>query len=298
MATFNVKEFCTQPDLESLQTAKISKDDWKYIAKFFEVSYSSRQSKAQLKEIVIIALVDGDYLPTEALQLLECPTANSPSKVFSVKDYDDELITSNPSESLRLSTKRDVENMSDVLLSESQIKFEHRKLDEQKIEREWEGQNFHLLADEEERKHQCKLAEVELQVKLAELNSRGSSTSFPSGKGKAFDVSKKSALVGSFEEKYPEAFFDAFEKLAKQLKWDPKYWTVLIQTKFVGKARQVYNNLSTEESQDYKTVKDTIMLAYDQVPETYREKFRGLQKTQNCTYIELLMNMFIYLTSG
>ena len=112
-------------------------------------------------------------------------------------------------------------------------------MDERKIEREWERQNFRLLADEEERKHQRKLAELELQVKLAELNSRGSSNSFPSGKGKAFDVSKNSALVGSFEENDPEAFFDAFEKLAKQLKWDSKYWTVLIPTKFVGKARQV-----------------------------------------------------------
>ena len=115
MVTFNVKKFCTQPDLESLQTAKISKDDWKYVAKIFEASYSSSQSKAQLKEIVIIALVDGEYLPTEALQLLECPTANSPSnKVYSVKDDDDELGTSNPSESLRLS-KRDGENTSNVV---------------------------------------------------------------------------------------------------------------------------------------------------------------------------------------
>ena len=67
-----------------------------------------------------------------------------------------------------------------------------------------------------------------------------------------------------------------------------QFWTVMVQTKFTGRARQVYNNLSSEDSKDYETVKKTVLLAYDQVAETYRQRFRKAQKPQTSTYIEYM----------
>ena len=103
-----------------------------------------------------------------------------------------------------------------------------------------------------------------------------------------FDVSKSSQLLSKFDENDPEAFFEMFEKLANQLEWDKKYWTILIQTKLFGKARTVYNNLNEAEAKDYDTVKKVILLSYDQVTETYRQRFRNTHKSQGMTYMEFV----------
>ena len=101
-----------------------------------------------------------------------------------------------------------------------------------------------------------------------------------------FDISKSAQLVGSFQESDPEAFFEAFEKFACQLEWEKKYWSVLVQTKFTGKARVICNNLSYDDSKDYDFIKKTVLLAYDQVQETYRQRFRSFRKSSDCTFIE------------
>ena len=128
---------------------------------------------------------------------------------------------------------------------------------------------------------------VKIQLSLLENRSKSKEPSNNTSlEIKPFDISKNSILVGSFDEDDPEAFFESFEKLAKQLEWNKKYWSVLIQTKLVGKARIIYNNLNAKDSQDYDVVKSTVLLAYDQVQETYRQNFREHQKSPNVTFIE------------
>ncbi len=47
-----------------------------------------------------------------------------------------------------------------------------------------------------------------------------------------------------------------FEKTAKLRRWDEDEWTLLVQSKFEGKAREAYASLSEEEASDYKVIKE------------------------------------------
>ena len=53
-----------------------------------------------------------------------------------------------------------------------------------------------------------------------------------------------------------------------------------------GKAQEVYSALSLEDSSNYEKVKDTILKAYELVPEAYRQKFRNYRKQDGQTYVE------------
>ena len=46
----------------------------------------------------------------------------------------------------------------------------------------------------------------------------------------------------------------------------------------IGEAREIYTQLSLEQSSDYDKVKELILKAYDPVPEAYRQKFRNCRK--------------------
>lgn len=157
------------------------------------------------------------------------------------------------------------------------------ELDRQKAEREKEKDEREKEKAERERER------LQLELQLAQINqSRNLSGDRSSTNSRYFDVSKSSQLLSKFDENDPEAFFEMFEKLANQLEWDKKYWTILIQTKLFGKARTVYNNLNEAEAKDYDTVKKVILLSYDQVTETYRQRFRNTHKSQGMTYMEFV----------
>ena len=63
--------------------------------------------------------------------------------------------------------------------------------------------------------------------------------------------------------------FNEHEKTAKSLSWPEKYWPLLLQSTFVGKAQKVYATLSEEQCSKYATVKATILNAYELVLEAY-----------------------------
>ena len=45
-----------------------------------------------------------------------------------------------------------------------------------------------------------------------------------------------------------------------------------------GKASEVYLALKPEQTSDYQTVIETILKAYELVPEAYRQKFRNFKR--------------------
>ena len=55
---------------------------------------------------------------------------------------------------------------------------------------------------------------------------------------------------------------------------------------FIGKAREIYSQLSVEHSYSYDTVKEIILKGYELVPETYRYKFRNCRKEMGQTHVE------------
>ena len=61
---------------------------------------------------------------------------------------------------------------------------------------------------------------------------------------------------------------------------------MLLQSVLVGKAREIFSQLSVEDSANFDTVKELILKGYELVPEAYRQKFRNLTKPSGKTFIE------------
>ena len=74
--------------------------------------------------------------------------------------------------------------------------------------------------------------------------------------------------------------------MAENLKWPREHWTLLLQSVVIGKAREIYTQLSLEQSSDYDKVKELILKAYELVPEAYRQKFRDCRKEPGQTHVE------------
>ena len=108
----------------------------------------------------------------------------------------------------------------------------------------------------------------------------------PLDTSKTFDVTKHIRLVPPFQEKEVDKYFLHFEKVAENLKWPEEHWTLLLQSVVIGKAREIYTQLSLEQSSDYDKVKELILKAYELVPEAYRQKFRDCRKEHDQTHVE------------
>ena len=61
---------------------------------------------------------------------------------------------------------------------------------------------------------------------------------------------------------------------------------MLLQSFIIGKAREIYTQLTVEQSSSYDTVKELILKAYEMVPEAYRQKFRNCKKENEQTHVE------------
>ena len=103
---------------------------------------------------------------------------------------------------------------------------------------------------------------------------KGQENPVPSHVKSEFDAAKNIRLVPKFQEKSVDKYFPQFEKIAANLKWPREFWPTLLQSVLIGKAAEVYLALSLAESSDYDKVKDTILKAYQLVPEAYRQRFR------------------------
>ena len=103
---------------------------------------------------------------------------------------------------------------------------------------------------------------------------------------KIFDVTKHMRLVPLFQEKEIDKYFLHLEKVAENLKWSREHWTLLLQSVVIGKAREIYTQLSLEQSSDIGKVNKLILKAYKLVPEAYRQKFRDCRKKTDQTHKE------------
>ena len=88
-----------------------------------------------------------------------------------------------------------------------------------------------------------------------------------------FDVAKNVRLLPKFNESDVESFFVTFEGCAEQLKWPKESWTVMLRSMRTGEAQKVCSQLPVTEL--YECLKQTVLLAYELVPEAYRQKFRA-----------------------
>ena len=141
---------------------------------------------------------------------------------------------------------------------QKQIEFEKLRLEQEKfkieqerqMQIEWEKLKFDTEANERERQYNLRMKELEMQNKTVK--------SQPLDFVIHFDVTKHIRLVPPFQEKEVDKYFLHFEKVAENLKWPKEHWTLLLQNVIIGKAREIYTQLTVEQSSSYDTVKELI----------------------------------------
>ena len=131
---------------------------------------------------------------------------------------------------------------------EEREKEKQREMEREKLEHE----KLRLEIEEKERERQERIEiekeklQFELKMKELELEGKSKSKPLPLDSGKSFDVTKHIRLVPPFQEKEVDKYFLHFEKVAENLKWPREHWTLLLQSVVIGKAREIYTQLSLE----------------------------------------------------
>ena len=88
-----------------------------------------------------------------------------------------------------------------------------------------------------------------------------------------------------FKKKNLINIFFTLKKLLK-VEMAKGHWTLHLQSVVIGKAREIYTQLSFEHSSDYDKVKQLILKAYELVPEASRQKFRNCRKENDQTHVK------------
>ena len=128
---------------------------------------------------------------------------------------------------------------------EKQREIEREKLEHEKLRLEIEENEKKLRLEAEERiEIEKEKLQFELKMKELELEGKSKSKPLPLDSSKSFDVTKHIRPVPPFQEKEVDKYFSHFEKVAENLKWPREHWTLLLQSVLIGKAQEIYTQLS------------------------------------------------------
>ena len=148
-----------------------------------------------------------------------------------------------------------------------------RENEDREKTRQWQRQDREFRLKEQE----IELRKLELQ--LSQTKSTGDSRPY-------FDVTKHIRMVPPFQEREVDKYFLHFEKVAHNCHWPKENWTMLLQSILLGKAREIFSQLTVEDSANYDMVKQLILKGHELVPEVYHQKFRTLSKSSDKTFYE------------
>ena len=250
--SFDLQAFIAALSQELLNLAK--KSDLLDIAAHYELtSVNKSMLKQEIKNILVQFLVDQEILDSSALSLV--------------------IVTQTGLQMRELEIQKQIE-LEKLRLEQEKFKIEQER--QMQIERE--KLKFDSEEKERERQYNLRMKELEMQNKTVKPQ--------PLDFGVHFDVTKHIRLVPPFQEKEVDKYFLHFEKVAENLKWPKEHWTLLLQSVMIGKAREIYTQLTVEQSSNYDTVKELILKAYELVPEAYRQKFRNCKKENEQTHVE------------
>ena len=154
-----------------------------------------------------------------------------------------------------------------------------------------------IIEDKETLAHKTKLAEIQKEIELAKVEADKQiqlahlTGNKPEIKHEHnFDVSRYTKLLPEFDQNEPDLYFEIFEKLVTQLGIDNTHWSILIQSKLIGKAMKVVTAMSSSEM-TYAKIKEKILGAYEQIPSAHLRAFREYRKKSAETYTEFASNL-------
>ena len=213
----------------------------------YDLVVNKSKRKAQIRDVLIRHMVENDILNDNALEYIS-------------KDE--------KSEALRI-RKMELQHEKEMRLTE--LEYEREKLEYEREKHEYEKE--------------LKLKELEIMAAEKEKD-RVMKLKLEKSKLEHFDASKYVKFVPPFIEKDVDKYFLLFEKVAKDLNWPLDKYTILLQSALKGKASETYTALSPEQTSDYQFVKESILKAYQLIPEAYRQKFRNFKKEGDKTHVE------------
>ena len=260
---FDLEEFLKRPPQEILDTLRalsLTRDELVVLARHLEIEPKTSSTKPEIRQLVLPVLITKNIVGEESDEKTE-EKENTETSTMMVKtcNYDQEF---------------ELEKLKLQMEAKRQEKEHIEKLEKMRIEKEErERQEKERERQERERERQFELEKLKLQQ-----------SNHPNGQ--SFDVIKNFQAVPSFQEDDVDMFFLHFEKLATNLNWPKDHWTILVQKAFVGKAREIFAQLSVEHSQKYEYVKDVVLRGYQLNPEAYRQKFRNCQRDISQTFVE------------
>ena len=243
------------------------------------------QTDLQLRELEIKRQIEMEKLKFEYEERIRLETLEQDERIRAEKAKREERIRLETFEREERMHKQKLEMEEREEEKQRELEREKIELEKEKLEREErleiEKEKFKFEIEEKERERQ-----FQIRMKEIELNDKSKSKSLPLATSTVFDVTKHIRLVPPFQEKEVDKYFLHFEKVAENLKWPKEHWTLPLQSVVIGKAREIYTQLSLEQRSDYDTVKEFILKAYELVPEAYRQKFRDCRKEHDQTHVE------------
>ena len=299
--SFKLSDFTASPFQELLDLGK--KSDLLDIADYYGLpNIKKTMLKHEIKNILIQFFVDEEIFDSSATsQILVTQTDLQLRELEIKRQVEMEKLRLEHGE--RLSHEKEereerirVENAErEERLREDRIRLETLEREDRLLREKIEHEKLRLEMEEREKEKQREMEErieiekeklqFELKMKELELEGKSKSKPLPLDSDKSFDVTKTSDSFLHFKKKI-DKYFLHFEKVAENLKWPREHWTLLLQSVVIGKAREIYTQLSLEQSSDYDKVKELILEAYELVPEAYRQKFRDCKKEPNQTHVE------------
>ncbi|XP_069192254.1 uncharacterized protein [Procambarus clarkii] len=165
---------------------------------------------------------------------------------------------------------------------EREERREEREREREEREREREEREREEKREREQREREENERQRQHELEVLQLGGGRRPTTDTSG----FDPVRNIKMVPKFNEREVSKFFAAFEKVAASLEWPRENWAIMIQSVLTGKAQIAYSTLSLDDSGDYDKAKKVVLMAYQLVPEAYRQKFRNLKKTSEHTFTE------------
>ena len=264
MSQFDAATFMSEPSEDTF--AALKKDELISLAKHLKLEVKTAMRKHQIQNIVLKHLVSEGIFKETVLEKYEVPKLG-----LSELDYKLEL------QKMEMRERREEKERQERLEEKEQ---QERLQEKERQERLEEKERQERLEKEKmELQHELEMKKLEVQLKL------GSDPCAEKSSAK-FDVTKHIKFVPPFQQADVDKYFLHFEKVAGNLKWPKEYWVMLLQSVLVGKAREIYIQLSVEQATSYDTVKELILKGYELVPEAYRQKFRSCEKLGYQTYVE------------
>ena len=253
--SFKLSDFIASPSQELLDLAK--KSDLLNIAEHYDLTnVKNTMLKHEIKNILIQFFVDEEIFDSSATSQILVTQTDLQLRELEIKrqvqmerlrlEHEDRIRAEKAEreERIRLETVEREERMHREKLEHEKLRLE---MEEREREKERERQE-RIEIEKEKLDFQLKMNELELQEKIKPKI-------LPLDTSKTFDVTKHIRLVPSFQEKEVDKYFLHFEKVAENLKWPKEQWTLLLQSVVISKAREVYTQLSLEQSSDYDKVK-------------------------------------------